>query len=80
MSEPPAAVRRMSGASLDTLRNNDGTELHPAALELAQKALQGETDRRSVLRVLAWFGVSVASARGVLARASAPACGGRGGR
>jgi peptide/nickel transport system substrate-binding protein len=76
MSEPPAAVRRMSGASLDTLRNNDGTELHPAALELAQKALQGGTDRRSVLRVLAWLGVSVASARGVLgssARAAASA-------
>ncbi len=66
MSEPPQAVKRAQGAALDTLRNNDGSELHPAVRELADKALLGRADRRSVLRVLAWLGVSVVAARGVL--------------
>jgi peptide/nickel transport system substrate-binding protein len=60
MSEAP---RR---APLDTLRNNDGSRLHPAARDLAHAALGRNTDRRGVLRVLSWLGVSMASARGVL--------------
>ena len=66
MSEPPKAVRRVRRVALDTLRNNDGSELHPAVRELADKALCGQADRRSVLRVLAWLGVSVVAARGVV--------------
>ena len=66
MSEPPQAVRRVRGVALDTLRNNDGSELHSAVRELADKALCGKADRRSVLRVLAWLGVSAVAARGVL--------------
>ena len=58
MSEPPSA--------LNTLRNNDGSELHPAARDLVREGLRRGTDRRSVLRVLSWLGVSVVSARGVL--------------
>ena len=57
MSEPPQAV---------TLRNNDGSKLHPAVHELAHDARRNVTDRRSVLRVLSWLGVSMVSARGVL--------------
>lgn len=57
MSEPPPA---------NTLRNNDGSELHPAVRPLAQNALHCGADRRSVLRVLSWLGVSLVSARAVL--------------
>ena len=71
MSEPPVAVTRFRGASLDTLQNNDGSELHPAVRELAHKALRGGADRRSVLRVLAWLGVSMVSARAVLGSSAA---------
>jgi peptide/nickel transport system substrate-binding protein len=60
MSEPPR------GALLDTLRNNDGSRLHPAVWGLAHDALSRTTDRRSVLRVLSWLGVSVACARTLL--------------
>jgi peptide/nickel transport system substrate-binding protein len=56
MSEPPSAV----------LANNDRSRLHPAAGSLAHHALRLGTDRRSVLRVLSWLGVSIASARAVL--------------
>jgi peptide/nickel transport system substrate-binding protein len=66
MSEPPQAA---------TLRNNDGSKLHPAVHELADDALRNVTDRRSVLRVLSWLGVSMVAARGVLglpARAAVP--------
>ena len=51
--------------------------MHPAVRELAQKALQGRVERRSVLRVLGWLGVSVVAARGVLGAAGATllACG-----
>ena len=66
MSEPPRAVRRFQGVALDALHNNDGSELHPAVRELVGKALQGRVDRRSVLRVLGWLGVSVGTARAVL--------------
>lgn len=59
MSEPPSGVAKW-------LRTNDGSRLHPAAESLARDALQHRTDRRSVLRVLSWLGVSIASARGVL--------------
>ena len=65
MSEPPQAA---------TLRNNDGSKLHPAVHELVHDALRGVSDRRSVLRVLSWLGVSMLTARGVLglqARAAA---------
>ena len=61
MSEPAA------------LKNNDGSGLHPAARELVYDALRRGTDRRSVLRVLSWLGVSMVSARaalGVSARAA----------
>jgi peptide/nickel transport system substrate-binding protein len=69
MSEPRSAV--------DTLRNNDGSRLHPAARSLAHDALRRTiTDRRSVLRVLSWLGVSIASARALLALPSARANGG----
>ena len=76
MSEPPQAVRKFRGALLDTLRNSDGSRLHPAVHELARDALRNVTDRRSVLRVLSWLGISMVSARGVLglpARAAAGA-------
>ena len=73
MSEPRTAVRRFQGVALDALHNNDGSELHPAVRELAGKALQGRVDRRSVLRVLAWLGVSMGSARGVLGVAAGAA-------
>jgi peptide/nickel transport system substrate-binding protein len=66
MSEPPQAVRKFRAALLDTLRNNDGSKLHPAVHELVHDALRNVTDRRSVLRVLSWLGVSMVSARGVL--------------
>jgi peptide/nickel transport system substrate-binding protein len=66
MSEPPTAVGRLRWASLDTLENNDGSELHPAARDLVHDALRRGTDRRSVLRVLSWLGVSLVSARGLL--------------
>jgi peptide/nickel transport system substrate-binding protein len=59
MSEPPARAAQR-------LRTNDGSRLHPAVEPLARDALQHRTDRRSVLRVLSWLGVSIASARGVL--------------
>ncbi len=69
MSEPRSAV--------DTLRNNDGSRLHPAVRTLAQDALgRTITDRRSVLRVLSWLGVSIASARGLLGVPVARADGG----
>ena len=69
MSEPRSAV--------DTLRNNDGSRLHPAVRTLAQDALgSAVTDRRSVLRVLSWLGVSIASARGLLGLPAARADGG----
>jgi peptide/nickel transport system substrate-binding protein len=57
------------------MKNTDGTRLHPAARPLVDDALHSGVDRRSVLRVLSWLGVSVASARGVLglAAASTPA-------
>ena len=58
---------------MDTLKNNDGSALHPAARELVHDALRRGTDRRSVLRVLSWLGVSMVSARaalGVAARAA----------
>jgi peptide/nickel transport system substrate-binding protein len=77
MSEPPQAVRRVWGVALDTLRNNDGSELHPAVRELADKALCGQADRRSVLRVLAWLGVSAVTARGVLGAAVGAGIGGQ---
>ncbi|HEY6925290.1 MAG TPA: ABC transporter substrate-binding protein, partial [Steroidobacteraceae bacterium] len=48
------------------LRTNDGSRLHPAVELLARDALQHRTNRRSVLRVLSWLGVSIASARSVL--------------
>ena len=57
----------------DTLRTNDGSPLHPAARSLAHDALQLRTDRRSVLRVLSWLGVSIASARGLLGMSAARA-------
>src|ERR1700722_999300 len=79
MSEPPTAVKRFQGVALDALHNNDGSELHPAVRELAGKALQGRVDRRSVLRVLAWLGVSVGSARGILAVAAGAGAGGAAG-
>jgi peptide/nickel transport system substrate-binding protein len=79
MSEPPQAVRRVRGVALDTLRNNDGSELHPAVRELADKALSGKADRRSVLRVLAWLGVSAVAARGVLGAAAGAGIGGQAG-
>jgi peptide/nickel transport system substrate-binding protein len=66
MSEPPQAARKFRAAWLDALRNNDGSKLHPAARELTHDALRNVTDRRSVLRVLSWLGVSMVSARGVL--------------
>jgi peptide/nickel transport system substrate-binding protein len=69
MSEAPR------GAPLDTLRNNDGSRLHPAARDLAHEALNRRTGRRSVLRVLSWLGVSIASARGVLGIPTATANG-----
>ncbi len=56
MSEPPAGA----------LENNDHSRLHSAARPLVQDALRAGTDRRSVLRVLSWLGVSAASARAVL--------------
>lgn len=66
MSEPPSGVAKW-------LRTNDGSRLHPAAESLARDALQHRTDRRSVLRVLSWLGVSIASARGVLGMPAANA-------
>jgi len=65
MSEPPCG-----------LRTNDGSRLHPAVEPLARDALQRGTDRRSVLRVLSWLGVSIASARGVLGIPAASAAAG----
>jgi peptide/nickel transport system substrate-binding protein len=53
-------------ASINTLKSNDGSDPHPAVHGLVHAALSRGTDRRSVLRVLAWLGVSVASARAVL--------------
>ena len=58
---------------MDTLRNNDGSDPHPAAQDLVRDGLRRGTDRRSVLRVLSWLGVSVASARGVLGLATGAA-------
>jgi len=72
MSERPGAAR----APLDALRTNDGSQLHPAVRSLAQDALRQRTDRRSVLRVLSWLGVSVACARGVLGMSAASAADG----
>jgi peptide/nickel transport system substrate-binding protein len=66
MTEPPRAVKRLRPASLNSLRTNDGSPLHPAVRTLAQDALERRTDRRSVLRVLSWLGVSLVSARSVL--------------
>ena len=68
MSEPPPAQEQFDRARLKlaALRNNDGSELHPAAQDLVHDALRRGTDRRSVLRVLSWLGVSVVSARSVL--------------
>jgi peptide/nickel transport system substrate-binding protein len=52
------------------MRNNDGSALHPAVRDLVQDALERRSDRRSVLRVLSWLGISVASARGALGLAA----------
>jgi peptide/nickel transport system substrate-binding protein len=77
MSEPLSAHEQFDTArlKLTALRNNDGSAPHPAAQDLVRDALRRGTDRRSVLRVLSWLGVSVVSARGVLglpARAQTP--------
>jgi peptide/nickel transport system substrate-binding protein len=61
---------------LETLRTNDGSKPHPAVRSLAHDALRQRTDRRSVLRVLSWLGVSIASARGVLGMSAARAADG----
>jgi len=55
------------------MKNTDGTRLHSAVRPLVQDALQRGMDRRSVLRVLSWLGVSLASARGVLGFTAAAA-------
>jgi peptide/nickel transport system substrate-binding protein len=49
------------------LRNNDGSPLHRAVPELAERVRRGAIDRRSFLRTVSLLGVSVASAKAFLA-------------
>jgi peptide/nickel transport system substrate-binding protein len=52
---------------VDALRNNGGGPLHCAVPGLLERALAGTIDRRSFLRTAAWLGVSVSSAKAMLA-------------
>ncbi len=57
---------------MTTMRNNDGSPLHPWVPELCEQVRRGAIGRRSFLRTVALLGVSVASAKTWLGGGLAP--------